>query len=162
MTWPLVQDPGIYDRAASFGGNGAYGPSVASSAPFTLTKANTSLTLTLGAQTSTDSGIIATLKDGSNNVPLAERTVFLAITGPGGSQTKALITRADGSVTAGKLPPGSTSVKAYFLGVVPLVSTAENPVRCRLQRIGQRCGAGIRPHGPCPADHRLHGRQQAV
>ncbi len=132
VSWPLIQAPSSYIVSASFAGDTTNGASYAT-APFAISKASTSLTLNLGPQSAQDSGIVATLKDSSNNLPLDQRSVFFAITSttiPSNSIVKPVITKSDGTASVGKfpLPPGTYTVKAYFLGVIPTVSTAANPL----------------------------------
>jgi hypothetical protein len=129
VTWPLIQAPGTYQVTASYAGDPVNIGSFASRA-FSLGKAATSLTLAPGPATATDSGIVATLKD-DHGVAMDQRSVFFVISNtsvPANSLTRTVITKADGTASVGKfpLPPGSYTVKAYFLGTIPLLPSASS------------------------------------
>ena len=128
VTWPLIQAPFGYNVTASFAGNVANIGSFAS-APFSLVKAQPTLTLTFGPSTPADSGIVATLKD-DHNAPMDQRTVYFVITDnatAANSLTKTVITKANGSASVGTfpLPAGGYTVRAYFLGIIPLLPSVD-------------------------------------
>lgn len=122
---PLNAVPGDYLLVASFGGNDALNSSSASS-EFAVLKANTALSVAVGANTvgvdGVDPGIVARLTD-QNDFPLQDQTVFFTISGgPEGEVTKAVKTKVDGTASAGSfaLPAGSYTVVARFLGEIPV------------------------------------------
>ena len=120
--FPLRNQPGAYQLTASFPGASGLAPSFAS-APFTVNMATTALTLPAPpryAWLNSDSGIFATLKDGSNNV-ISERTLVFTVTGQNGNYGRSIMTDINGKSPLGvvPLPVGTYNVNAYFNGLIP-------------------------------------------
>ena len=82
-TIPLASIPGPYQLTASFAGDANLLPS-GDSHPFSIAKQTTTTTLTGpaggGATIGTDSGVVATLKDGAG-APIPFKTVWLSCPG---------------------------------------------------------------------------------
>jgi hypothetical protein len=129
---PLVDLPAGYELTASFAGDAADTAS-SGSAPFTITKLATTLTLAGGpsALFGSSTGITATLT--SSSVGLAERTVGFVLTPSGGGApiTQTRTTDFNGKAPLGTiagLPPGTYTVEAYFGGVASTVTLPSDPV----------------------------------
>src|SRR5262249_4983299 len=123
--FPLRNQPGAYQLTASFPGASGLAPSFAS-APFTINMATTALSLPPApryAWLNSDSGIFATLTDGSNNV-ISERTLVFTVTGQNGNSGRSIMTDVNGKAPLGvvPLPLGTYNVNAYFNGLIPLPS----------------------------------------
>ncbi|WP_088319822.1 LamG-like jellyroll fold domain-containing protein [Kineosporia sp. R_H_3] len=129
-TLPVVDAPGPVDVQAAFDGDpGGTGAAASTSAVrgVTVTKVPTTLTLSGGpvvvpAGVASPSGVTATLTAGG--LPVRAHTVYLAVTGSGGSVVAAAsrITDVDGKVALGDvtLPAGTYTVAAAFGGPVTL------------------------------------------
>ncbi|MBI4939369.1 MAG: hypothetical protein HY830_01315, partial [Actinobacteria bacterium] len=129
-TLPVVDTPGPVDVQAAFDGDpGGTGAAASTSAVRTVavTKVPTTLTLSgtpvvVPVDTASPSGVTATLTAGG--LPVRAHTVYLAVTGAGGSVVAAAsrITDVDGKVALGDvtLPAGSYAVTATFGGPVTL------------------------------------------
>jgi hypothetical protein len=118
----LLSPPDDYSLNAVFAGTSDYGPAAGEAAPFTITKQDTTLTLT----SDPEALLVATLQDAQGR-PIAYRTIFLIVTGSGGTaQTtvrtdyagQALLTDQDLALAA--LSAGEYAVAAYFSGTIPL------------------------------------------
>jgi CSLREA domain-containing protein len=125
-SFTLNAPAGTYPVSASYAGDSANSPSAASR-NFTISKQNTSLTLsgpsngTVGQPT----GVIATLKD-SNSNGLGQRSIFFVISNASNAQSKSVITDYLGRAPLGSLslPPGNYTVAAYFEGTFTLLPSA--------------------------------------
>jgi uncharacterized repeat protein (TIGR01451 family) len=123
VNFPLRSAPGVYDLTATFPGAAGFAPSFGT-ASFTITRANTAQVLAPAvayAWSNADTKVTDTLKDGAGN-PILERTLFMTVSGPGGSYGKSTITDINGSAPLGSvsLPVGTYTVKGYFQGTIPL------------------------------------------
>ncbi|MCA9946623.1 MAG: hypothetical protein KC449_24245, partial [Anaerolineales bacterium] len=120
---PLLGIPGAAELAVTFAGDAVYQASF-DTAPFTITKQATSLTLTPGSATiemGDPAPFVATLLDAAGR-PFGQKTVFFIITGPNGSYAEAVITDFAGraSLDSVPLPAGTYTVSVYFSGTIPL------------------------------------------
>jgi len=114
-TFTLTSPVGAYQAGASFIGTTTL-RAAATSSPFTLTKRDTTLTLTpasANVPVGASSGIVATLRD-VGGAPLGLRTLFFTV----GPQVVAVATNALGQAPLGalSLPAGSYTVQAAFGG----------------------------------------------
>jgi hypothetical protein len=121
----LLGLPGSTELAVTFAGDAVYQASF-DTAPFTITKQATVLTLEPAAATVEVGELapfVATLKDVSGR-PFGQKTVFFIISGDNGSYAEAVITDFAGraSLSALPLPAGMYSVAVYFSGTIPLPS----------------------------------------
>jgi VCBS repeat-containing protein len=119
----LLGVPDAYEVQAIFAGTPTYIPSF-STGSFTITKQGTTLTLDPSSATghrTADRLMVATLKDATGR-PLGFRTVFFVVTGPGGSDSAAVITDYAGRAPLGdvRLPAGTYAVTVYFGGFIPI------------------------------------------
>jgi hypothetical protein len=88
-----VSLPGTYDVRASFAGAGGYAPSFVAQ-PFTITKQKTILKVNPAAQYS---DVVISLTDAAGK-PLPQKTIFLTVSGPGGTSNSTVITDFAGQV----------------------------------------------------------------
>ncbi len=120
---PLLSLPADTMVRATFRGTAQYAPASAETA-FTIVKQATRLALTpLQASDFPEASTLltATLTDATNR-PLGEKTIFFAVTGPGGSFSTSEITDYAGRAALGSIPlrHGDYAVEAYFSGVIRL------------------------------------------
>ena len=123
VTLALAQKPGAYTLTASFAGDLSFAESDAS-APYTLVKRGTALTLTppsASIQSGHNTGLVAALVD-SDGQPLLQKPVLFVVSGPGGAYTRLAETNFLGQAALGavSLPGGVYAVNAYFGGAVTL------------------------------------------
>ena len=118
----LLSPPDNYSLNAVFAGTSAYGPAAGEAAPFTITKQDTALTLT----SDPEALLVATLQDAQGR-PIAYRTIFLIVTGSGGTAQTTVITNYAGQVLLTDQAPalaglsaGKYTVAAFFSGTIPL------------------------------------------
>ncbi len=130
IAFPLDLPAGVYPLVASFAGQPAAGLAGSSAeSPFAVLKSSANLAVAGGAQSvrvdGISTGVTATLTAGNDNTPLPQRTVYFTVTGGpvAANRTVAAITDFRGVAQLGELalPPGSYSVRARFLGVIPNV-----------------------------------------
>ena len=119
---PLLSLPDTYEVHANFAGADPFLPS-ADTASFTINKHPTTLTfdpVSASGETTESHLMEVSLSAGARR--LTEKTVFLVVTGSGGSLSRALITDNEGKVVLGdlNLPAGTYSVIAYFSGSITL------------------------------------------
>ena len=122
-TLSLLGSPGSQTLRAAFAGNSEYIAS-STSAPFTINRQNTQLTLQPASATvdeNTSTQMTATLTD-STGRPLGHKTVFFVLSGPAGSYSAAVITDYAGRAALGvvPLPPGDYTVTVQFGGTINL------------------------------------------
>nr|MCU0508041.1 PKD domain-containing protein [Anaerolineae bacterium] len=113
--------PGNYTAQATFRGESAYLASNASS-PFSLTKDPTTVGLTLPGDAGYDpaTGITATAFDSAGR-PLSGKTLFFALTGPGGSFSRAVIADVYGVARLGETGlTGIYDITTYYNGEIDL------------------------------------------
>jgi len=130
---PVKLPAGSYLLVASFAGKPVAGLAASSAEQsFEVMKTSATLTMAPGTQTvgvdGIRTGVTATLAAGSDSTPLQQRTVYFTVTGGpvGTNRTVAAITDFKGVAQLGELalPPGSYSITARFLGVIPNVLNA--------------------------------------
>ncbi len=130
---PVKLPAGSYLLVASFAGKPVAGLAASSAEQsFQVLKTSATLTMAPGTQTvgvdGIRTGVTATLTAGSDSTPLQQRTVYFTVTGGpvGTNRTVAAITDFKGVAQLGELalPPGSYSITARFLGVIPNVLNA--------------------------------------
>ncbi len=123
-TLALNSTPGAYSVTGVFQGDTANDPS-SDVTPFTIDKLGTTIAFTGSATSgpvSTDSGVVATLKD-ANNKAIAGRTVWFVVTDGGGNAvSRSVLTSSLGQAKLGVigLPAGSYTIAASFGGPVTL------------------------------------------
>ena len=119
----LLGLPGATELAVTFGGDMAYQASF-DTAPFTITKQATSLTLIPGSatiQVGESVPFVATLMDVAGR-PFGQKTIFFIISGTNGSYAEAVITDYAGraALSSVPLPAGMYTINVYFSGTIPL------------------------------------------
>ena len=129
----ITQLPNSYEVSVEFKGGGRYLPSLATDT-YLVEKQGTSISLSssenlpVTRQYSDPTTFGAVLDDDAGR-PIAAKTVFFVLSGPGGQDAVHDITTHEGRATmeAPVLPSGTYSITAYFAGALPAV-TGQDPI----------------------------------